>query len=468
MYNEKHKRTFFMEDVVRKYVEKFEAGTKYVKIASPVIREHLTEVKGMEPEVFHLDCVKFVPASGAATRMFEDLYKYLEEEKETPYISTFFEKLELFPFYEDLALVMEKESLEKDRVKDRRRIIEYLLQDMKYGEYPKAFIKMNRYEGYSTMPIEEHLYEGEQYLNPENLRFHFTISPSHEDLLKSFKKSVEEKAQYVEITYSFQKPSTDTIAVNMDNTPFLLENGEYLYRPGGHGALIENLNDLDADVVFIKNIDNVCHRNFIEDTVVSKKELASIGYCVKKKIDDFIRKIKDKEADLKEIEEFIRSELKISYKGEMTLEKALEFLNRPLRVCGVVKNQGEPGGGPFVIDQGDYTDLQICEKAEINLADEAQADLFHKSEFFNPVDLVCFLKDYKGEKFDLLKYVNENRYFISKKSYKGTDIKALEHPGLWNGAMDKWNTIFVEVPLSTFNPVKKVNDLLSPGHRGEV
>ena len=439
-----------------------------MKIAAPVTREHLTSVEGVEEDYHHLDCVKFVPASGAATRMFEDLYKFLEDGVETPYIKKFFDELEAFPFYENLAIFLQKEMLKKDAIEDRKRIIEHLLFDMKYGEYPKAFIKMNRYESFSTMPIEEHLFEGEAYLHPKQLRYHFTISPNHEGLFQDFMKLIESREKSVEITYSFQKASTDTMAVDLNNQPFLLENGDHLYRPGGHGALIENLNDLDADVIFIKNIDNVCHRAFLGDTVDSKKKLASIGYEMKKRIDGYLLKLLEHKVDLQEVEDFLLNDLHISCKGELTREKAVEFLNRPLRVCGVVKNQGEPGGGPFVLDQGDYTDLQICEKSEVDFSKEDQRMLFETSEFFNPVDLVCFVRDYKGEKFDLLRYVNEDRYFISKKSYKGKPIKALEHPGLWNGAMDRWNTLFVEVPLSTFNPVKKVNDLLSPGHRGEA
>ena len=269
----------------------------------------------------------------------------------------------------------------------------------------------------------------------------------------------------IKVSYSFQKPKTDTLAVDMDNNPFMMENGELLYRPGGHGALIENLNDIDGDIIFIKNIDNVCHRDYIEDTVTSKKKLASIGYAFKEKIDGYIKALLSGDYDIVEIKEFISNELNINFKGEMAKDKALTFLNRPLRVCGVVKNQGEPGGGPFLVDNGKYSDLQICEKSEIDLDDKNQYELFSASEFFNPVDLVCFVKDHRGEKFNLLEYVNEERYFISQKTYKGKDIKALEHPGLWNGAMDKWNTLFVEVPLSTFNPVKKVNDLLRPCRR---
>ena len=457
-----------LEDLVREYLEKFEAGTKYVRIVSPVTREHLTMSNEITEEYLDLHCVKFVPASGAATRMFEDLYRYLDEGIETEAVYEFFGHLEEFPFYEDLEGVLQEKNLQKEKEEDRKRIIRHLLFEMKYGEYPKAFIKTNRYEHFSSMPIEEHLYEGEKYLNTENLKLHFTISPNHEGLFLAFREEVLKSGMSVELTYSFQKPSTDTVAVDLENKPFLLENGEHLYRPGGHGALIENLNDLEADVIFIKNIDNVGHRAFLEDTVLSKKKLASIGYAMKKRIDEYLVKLLEDEIDLQEVGAFLLKELHISYKGELTKGKAVELLHRPLRVCGVVKNQGEPGGGPFVLDQGDYSDLQICEKSEVDFSKEDQRKLFETSEFFNPVDLVCFVRDYKGEKFDLLQFVNEDRYFISNKSCQGKLIKALEHPGLWNGAMDRWNTVFVEVPLSTFNPVKKVNDLLSPSHRGEA
>lgn len=249
------------------------------------------------------------------------------------------------------------------------------------------------------------------------------------------------------------------------NEPFVLEDGEILYRPGGHGALIENLNDLDEDIVFIKNIDNVCHRSRVEETIESKKKLALIGIEVKEQIDGYVSDLLSDNFDLAKIRSFIEEILNITLKREMTKEDALRFLNRPLRVCGVVENTGEPGGGPFVVDNGDYLDLQICETSEIDMDNPKQVKILHGSEFFNPVDLVCFVKDHKGDKFNLLDYVNEDRYFISEKSYEGRPLKALEHPGLWNGAMHNWNTIFVEVPLATFNPVKNVNDLLKDGHR---
>lgn len=441
-------------------IERFKKGAKYVNIASAVTRDHLTSCEHISDDYSNLKCVKFIPASGAATRMFEDLYKYVEDKIDTEFINTFFDELEYITFYEEIKDFIEKEKIDKNKTSGRLKIIDYILNTLNYGNLPKAVIKMNSYEGYSTTPIEEHIFEGERYLCPSSLNFHFTISRNHEDLFCRYIERVLKDKEDIEVSYSFQKPQTDTLAVDMDNNPFILEDGKLLYRPGGHGALIENLNDIDGDIIFIKNIDNVCHRDYIEDTVNSKKKLASIGYAVKQKVDGYIRSLLSDEFDLEEIEDFIRNDLHITYKGEITRDKALYFFNRPLRVCGVVENQGEPGGGPFLIDNGEYTDLQICEKSELDLSDKEQHELFNASEFFNPVDLVCFVKDYKGEKYNLLEFVNEERYFISHKTYKGKDIKALEHPGLWNGAMDNWNTLFVEVPLSTFNPVKKVNDLL--------
>lgn len=447
-------------------IKKFIKGTNYVKITSTVTREHLTSSDEVNDDYLNLKCVKFVPASGAATRMFEDLYKYSEDKTDTASIQEFFDNLEDFAFYEDLKGFLENNKIDKSTTHGRLQILDYVLNTMNYGNLPKAVIKMNVYEDYSTTPIEEHLFEGEQYLNSEELRFHFTISDNHEDLFNRHIESVLNGRDDIHVSYSFQKPKTDTMAVDMNNQPFRLENGEILHRPGGHGALIENLNDIDSDVIFIKNIDNVCHRDYIDDTVTSKKILASLGYSYKERVDGYVRDLASDTYNLEEIGEFIQQELHITLKEALTKDKALFLLNRPLRVCGVVKNQGEPGGGPFLVDNGEFTSLQICEKSEIDLNDHEQRELFSASEFFNPVDLVCFVKDHKGDKFNLLEFVNEDRYFVSRKSYKGQDIKALEHPGLWNGAMDHWNTLFVEVPISTFNPVKKVNDLLRPCRRG--
>jgi hypothetical protein len=253
----------------------------------------------------------------------------------------------------------------------------------------------------------------------------------------------------------------------MNNEPFKLDDGNILYRAGGHGALIENLNDIDADIIFIKNIDNVCHRDHVKETIDSKKKLAAIGYEIKKKSDELLLGLIEGTVELESVEIFITSTLKITLNKELTQEMALKILNRPFRVCGVVRNQGDPGGGPFLVDNGDYVDLQICETAELDLKDPSKKAILDGAHYFNPVDLVCFVKDYKGFKYNLLNFINEDRYFISEKSLKGKRLKALEHPGLWNGAMHHWNTIFVEVPLITFNPVKTVNDLLKKGHKAK-
>jgi len=448
------------------FIKRFERGVQYSKIVRAVTAHDFYR-EGQEDESYlDLQSVKFIPASGAATRMFQDLYAFVNESVESEKVVSFFENLQGFAFFDELRNHVDCDIPEEAEASDRVAIALSLLETgLNYGNLPKALIQMHRYEEFAATPIDEHIYEGERYLAPEGINLHFTISKEHEDLFNTYVAQVTENKPHVHISYSFQKPSTDTLAVDLSNQPFLLEEGNPLYRAGGHGALIENLNDLDADLIFIKNIDNVCHRDHVQDTIAYKKKLASIGKAVKSQIDSYLGALSSGEEDLAEIAAFIRDVLKIESKLPLTIELAFDFLNRPLRICGMVKNQGEPGGGPFVVDNGDYTDLQICEKAEIDLSRDENAKILSESEFFNPVDLVCFVRDYQGKKFNLLNYVNEDRYFISEKSYKGRKLKALEHPGLWNGAMHNWNTVFVEVPLSTFNPVKTVNDLLRSGHQ---
>jgi len=300
-----------------KCVERFKKGTKFVNIVSAVTRDHLTFTNNIRDEYLKLNCVKFIPASGAATRMFEDLYKYLENKEDNDSINKFFNEIEDITFYEDIKDFIENENINKDTTSGRIKIIDYILNSntMNYGNLPKAVIKMNSYNGYSTTPIEEHLFEGERYLNPNNLNFHFTLSKDHEDLFNGYIENLLRGRKDIKVTYSFQKPKTDTLAVDIDNKPFKLEDGNLLYRPGGHGALIENLNDIDGDIIFIKNIDNVCHRNYIEDTVNSKKILASIGLEFKQKIDRYIKDILSDIHDIVEIKEFLNKELNICYKG---------------------------------------------------------------------------------------------------------------------------------------------------------
>jgi len=447
-------------------INKFKQGNQYVNVASAVTKNELTSVNNVNNAYQAQSTVKFVPASGAATRMFKQLYTFIDDQKDTEFIDTFFNHLEQFAFYDELLKHVDMDSLNKNKLEDRAYIIKNLLNNkMNYGSLPKALIEFHEYDNEITTPIDEHVYEGEQYLDSDQVNLNFTISKEDEAMFNVYTENILKEKDDINITYSFQKPETDTLAVDMDNEPFTLENGDVLYRPGGHGALLENLNNLEEDIIFIKNIDNVNHQNRIKETIESKKKLASIGLEVKQKIDEYITDLISDDYNLDKIGIFIAETLNITVKNELTKELALEFLNRPLRVAGVVKNEGEPGGGPYVVDNGDYLDLQICEKSEIDLTNDKQVEILNNSEYFNPVDLVCFVKDYKGEKFNLLDYVNEDRYFISEKTYEGEPLKALEHPGLWNGAMHHWNTVFVEVPLSTFNPVKTVNDLLKEGHQ---
>lgn len=452
---------------MEKFIAKFKKGTQYVNVASAVTKKELTNPGQITDDYLNQKCVKFIPASGAATRMFKDLYSYINEETTNASVDKFFEHISEFAFYEDILDLVKSENLDLSEPQDRINIVKYLLDGkMNYGHLPKALIKMHTYDDFSAVPIDEHIYEGEQYLNGNEINLHFTISKEHQDLFKEYVKHATKDKENVHISYSFQKKETDTLAVDMNDEPFVLENGDILYRAGGHGALIENLNDIEADIIFIKNVDNVCHRKHIEDTIDYKKKLAAIGFEIKSKIDKYILALSSDDYDISEIEHFVKSVLKIKCKQKLTEEKAMQILDRPFRVCGMVKNQGEPGGGPFVVENDGCYDLQICEKSEIDLNDDYSSKILNDSEYFNPVDLVCFVKRYDGSKYNLLDYINEERYFISEKTYRGRHLKALEHPGLWNGAMHHWNTAFVEVPISTFNPVKTVNDLLREGHRG--
>lgn len=446
-------------------IEKFIKGTQYVNIVAAVTAKEMTQVHKTQDAYMDKSCIKFIPASGAATRMFKDLYQFLDDQVVTDFIKKFFDHLDDFAFYEDIKGLMHDRGIDQTTIKGKADIIHLILTEpLGYGQLPKALIKVHTYKDQGLTPIDEHIYEGQQYLNKDQVTLHFTISKDHQDLFTAYVKKALEGHEEVAISHSFQKKLTDTLAVDMDNKPFLDDQGKVLYRAGGHGSLIENLNDLDGDIIFIKNIDNVCHKSYVKDTIDAKKKLASVGYEVKEEMDAMVKSLLSDHYDLAAISQFIEETLNIVSKTPMTKEKALSFLNRPLRVCGMVKNQGEPGGGPFVVDNGDYMDLQICEMSEIDQTDPDKLKIIQQSQFFNPVDLICFVKDYKNDKYDLLAYTNPERYFISEKTYKGRQLKALEHPGLWNGAMHNWNTLFVEVPLTTFNPVKTVLDLLRDGH----
>ena len=434
---------------------------------------------------------KFVPASGAASRMFKALFSFLDGEADTPAegsdAARFIAGLPQFAFYGELDEACRKlyskdiNALSEDgRYKD---IVAALLrpEGLNYGNLPKGLLKFHSYSDGSRTPLEEHLVEGAQTATDShgNVNLHFTVSPEHRPL---FEAKIAEAVPALEkklgvkykISLSEQKKSTDTVAVNPDNTPFR-ENGKLLFRPGGHGALIENLNDIDSAVVFIKNIDNVVPDSHREPTIQYKKVLAGCLIMTHDKIEKYLRMIESGDYtidDIRAMIAFMHDTLNIRDEKMKELEDAdlvlyiKEKLNRPVRVCGMVRNEGEPGGGPFIAYNADgSTSPQILESTQIDPANADYKAMVAKATHFNPVDLECYLKDIFGKKFNLPDYVDPDTGFISSKSKNGRELRALELPGLWNGAMSDWNTVFVEVPIATFNPVKTVNDLLRPAHQ---
>ena len=435
--------------------------------------------------------MKFVPASGAASRMFKDLFEFLDgpaDKPATPFIEQFFAHIHYFAFAKELdAALIDREGRSIDQLVEAgqyKTVIDYLLsaKGLAYGKLPKGLLLFHNYPGGPRTPLEEHLVEGALYAGGRDGRVnvHFTVSPEHRELFQTLvaEKAAEYAQQYgvqYDVTFSEQKSSTDTVAANPDNTPFRTDDGKILFRPGGHGALIENLNDLDADIIFIKNIDNVVPDRLKPETVEYKRLLA--GVLVKKQQQAFayLEKLDSgryTHSELEEMIHFLHNDLCLRNPELKNLEDAelaiylKKKLNRPMRVCGMVKNVGEPGGGPFLAYNPDGTiSLQILESSQIDKGNAEYVSMFQSGTHFNPVDLVCAVRNYKGQKFDLTRYVDPQTGFISSKSKNGKELKALELPGLWNGAMSDWNTIFVEVSLGTFNPVKTVNDLLRPQHQ---
>lgn len=435
-----------------------------------------------------IDTIKFVPASGAATRMFKALFEFINandtlkaELMQTAPYADFFKHIGQFAFIDDLQKCLNQNINSHIDVELGTRIIEYLLLEkgLNYGSLPKGLLKFHTDTEKAFTPVEEHLKEAAQYAAANGrAKVHFTISPEHQQLFKEQlekgRKAIEKrfKVQF-DVSFSFQKQSTDTIAVNPDNTPFRTDDGQLLFRPGGHGALIENLNDLNEELIFIKNIDNVVPEYLQKDTVEYKQVLAGIAIEKKEQVFKILNGL-DTPNDkvVAEGVDFLVNELqmkrsaieKLSADEKRTL--LINKLNRPIRVCGMVKNEGEPGGGPFWVQQpGGSINLQVVEGAQIDPNSNEQQTILKASTHFNPVDLVCYTKDYRGQKFDLNQFVDPETGFISEKTQNGKSLKALELPGLWNGAMAHWLTFFVEVPVSTFNPVKTVMDLLRPQHQ---
>lgn len=490
---------------IQSQIERFRKGFPWLDIVAPAIAGKGIEVlseKEREAAVEYLETAevdgrcKFVPASGAASRMFKDIFAALESPNASA--ERLASEIVKFAFYS--PEVFGEGPFEPCDVARR------LLTDegLGYGAKPKGVLKFHRYGPETRTSLAEHFVEGQQYMRNEDgsVRIVVTISPEHQPL---FEKAVAEiKSEYesrygvsYDVRFTYQAKETDTVAVDLSNRPFLKDDGSILFRPAGHGALIYNLDALDEELVSIKNIDNVCVERMQPLCAYWKKVLMGRALQLRDRIFGYIYELdqfssitntvvcripaynvlnEDRFAtsECQElcngIEDFLQNELCVTIPEVRTCEERAarlrEKLNRPIRVCGMVRNQGEPGGGPFIIRAKDgSTSLQILESVQINPDDPKAVEALKSATHFNPVDIVCCLKDYNGDKFKLTDYVDEETGFISSKSYQGRELKALELPGLWNGSMSDWNTLFVEVPLETFNPVKVVLDLLRPAHQ---
>ena len=500
-------------ETVEKQIERFKTGFPFIRLAAPAtagkginVYDDQT-VKKLEQYFDEnkddYEILKFVPASGAASRMFKKLFAFrqsftgsaeelaaLEKEEDLQSLGYFFRNLHKFAFYDLLAAALKKDGLKLETLreqKDYNTILDYLLTEkgLGYGRLPKALLHFHLYPEGPRRAFEEHLVEAAVYSTDNNgkAQVHFTVSPEHQKEFETAVESVREKYENrfgvsFEVTFSQQKPSTDTVAVDLDNRPFRNADGSLLFRPGGHGALIENLNDLKGEIIFVKNIDNIVPDRLRDTTYVYKKVIGGLLFQLQEKTFEYLDMLEDgnvTDEELETIRQFAARELNIfipvAYDGFDKMEK-IDFLfgklNRPMRVAGMVKNEGEPGGGPFWVknDEGELS-LQIVESSQINFEDPEQKAMVAQSTHFNPVDLVCGVRNFKGEPFDLREFVDPQTGFISLKSKDGRDLKAQELPGLWNGAMADWITLFVETPLITFNPVKTINDLLRPQHQPE-
>lgn len=489
---------------VEKQIQNFINGFPFLSISKPAtINDGIINLKDDEVNAFvklygdiNPDTLKFVPASGAASRMFKFLFEFYEKAKEqyenvdepgNDDVKLFFKNIRKFAFFNELESILASKKLNIDELLKSGRfkeILKHFLFDdgLNYGQNPKGVLSFHGYENKARTAFEEHLVEGALYSKSSDnkVKIHFTISPEHQNLFLELLEKTQNKFENefcvkFDVSFSQQKPSTDMVAVDLNNELFRNNDDSLLFRPGGHGALIENLNDLEADIIFIKNIDNIVPDKLKDITVKYKKALAGVLLSYREKIFNYIEILQSEEHNteiLNEVEEFIKTGLCFDFNknNEFDINSRADFyfniLNRPIRVCGMVKNEGEPGGGPFWVKHNDGSvNLQIVESSQIDQNNPEQLKLVKTATHFNPVDLICSTKDYKGDKFDLIKYRDSNTGFISKKSKDGRDLKAQELPGLWNGAMAHWNTIFVEVPILTFNPVKTINDLLRVEHQ---
>lgn len=484
---------------VNRQLDFFRNGFPYASLDRPAVPGDGIRVPGLteqehyshafESSAPRMDLLKFVPASGAATRMFKDLFEWKNALDKgitslTPSAREFLANLHKFAFYPELKKVLVSHDItlqEKVRPEQYSSILSAFLdrEGMNYGSLPKGLILFHAYPGGARTALEEHLTEAALYAKGagDRCRLHFTVSPEHRDAFIALfmeKKAFYERLFQVtyEVEFSVQKPSTDTIAADAFNQPFRDTNGNLVFRPGGHGALLENLQSLQADLIFIKNIDNVVPDHLKEPTVHWKKVLGGILLSLREKVFYFLENLRKNPSSelINEALLFVEQEFHYNFKKSGNQKEFIDFLidklDRPIRVCGMVKNEGEPGGGPFWVRQTDGTlSLQIVELSQINQKDAEQWEIVRKSTHFNPVDLVCSIRKPDGTNYELPKFRDPQTGFISVKSKDGKELKALELPGLWNGSMAGWNTVFVDVPLATFNPVKTVFDLLRDAHQ---
>jgi hypothetical protein len=460
------------------------AGDGLIKLKENSLKQYISF---FEDRALDYEISKFVPASGAASRMFKNLFSFLEQEESKAesddFLRTFFANIQQFAFAGALDKTLTKtgKSLQQCIAdKQYHHIVKTLLTEegLNYGNLPKGLLDFHQYGDVAKTPVAEHFTEGENYAlgTDGKIRLHFTVSPEHQEAFEEHIAHLNRGSGNFEVTFSQQKPETDTIAVTPENEPFYEKDGSILFRPAGHGALLDNLNDLDANIVFIKNIDNVVPDHLKQETIRFKKALGGLLMNIQLQVFSFQNKLERNitELELIEVENFAKNELSLVFKSDYAdlpfSEKVAYIaylLHRPIRVCGMVPNTGEPGGGPFWVSEPDGSlSLQIAETSQIDPNDSTAQEVLQSATHFNPVDLVCGLKDLHGRKFDLLEFRDPETGFITDKSKDGKALKALELPGLWNGAMSNWITLFVEVPLITFNPVKTVNDLLRKEHQG--
>ena len=457
-------------------------------------------IRLFEEESAQLAMMKFVPASGAASRMFKHLFEFRElmektggipeiYHKDTGFNSArhFFDHIFQFAFFDELKASVEKNGTGFSKMlenHDFTTILDHLLRNkgLSYATLPKALLSFHNYNDGSRTALEEHLVEAASYARDKNhvSKVHFTVSSEHilkfdEKIASVIRKYEDRYKTHFDIRHSIQKSSTDTVAVNENNEPFRNPDGSLHFRPAGHGALLSNLNELDAEIIFIKNIDNTVPDRLKPPTIDHKKLIGGYLLQIRRKIIDFLGKAKKDQLSGNEIREMISfictrnlvslpAEIESQPEGKQC-ELLFHALNRPIRVCGMVKNAGEPGGGPFWVGREQEATLQIVESSQVDMHDKMQKKVFGESTHFNPVDLVCSIRDYKGDKFNLQEFVDHSTGFIALKSSGGRTLKAQELPGLWNGSMAGWITVFVEVPLITFNPVKTINDLLRDEHQ---